>query len=93
MSVSELDEIQPGERFSVYQFFEDESYKRVRHAVPIEEAEKAAKHYCTSVAARIGVTVRVIITDDGDYTVFEWKRGEGVVFPPIARPPEGTPPS
>lgn len=81
MSVSELD-IQPGERFSVYQFFEDDSYERVRFAVSIEEAKKAAKHYCTSVAARMRFTVRVIITDSGDCIVFEWKKDEGVVFPP-----------
>jgi hypothetical protein len=28
---------------------------------------------------------RVIITDGGDDCCFEWKRGEGVTFPPEAR--------
>jgi hypothetical protein len=68
--------------FSVYQFFEDGSYEMVRQFVGPEEAVKAAKHYTTSVAARMGITVRVIITDGGDCTAFEWKYGEGVVFPP-----------
>lgn len=69
------------DEFSVYQFFEDGSYEKVRSFVGAEEAVKAAKHYCNSVAAKIGVVHRVIITDGGDCTVFEWKYGEGVVFP------------
>jgi hypothetical protein len=68
--------------FSVCQFFEDGSYEYVRRFVDAEEAVKAAKHYSTSVGARIGTTTRVIITDGGDCTAFEWIRGEGVVFPP-----------
>lgn len=70
------------EKFSVYQFFEDESYERVRYLVPLDEALLAVRHYCNSVGARLGVTVRVIITDSGDLTCFEWKNGQGVVFPP-----------
>lgn len=68
--------------FSVVQFFKDGSYERVREFVSAREATDAAKHYCTSVAARMGVTQRVIITDGGDDTCFEWRYGEGVVFPP-----------
>jgi len=68
--------------FSVCQFFMDGSYEYVRRFVDAEEAVKASKHYTTSVGARIGTTVRVIITDAGDCIAFEWKRGEGVVFPP-----------
>lgn len=69
------------ELFSVYQFFADETYERVRRQVPAEEAVKAAQHYSASVGAQLGTTRRVIITDTGDSTVFEWKFGEGVVFP------------
>lgn len=68
------------ERFSVYQFFEDGSSEMVRSGVDAEEAVKAAHHYCHSVAARIGVTTRVIIVDSDDCVNFEWKYGEGVVF-------------
>lgn len=68
--------------FSVYQWFEDGQYERVRHGVDDQEAVKVAIHYSTSVGAKIGTTVRVIITDGGDLTVWEWKRGEGIVFPP-----------
>lgn len=70
------------ELFSVFQFFEDGSYERVRLAVNAEEAMKAASHYCTSVAARIGITKRVIVVDSGDIICFEWKYKEGIVFPP-----------
>lgn len=66
--------------FSVCQFFVDGSYEYVRRWVGPEEAVKAAHHYCHSVGAKLGTTVRVIITDGGDFTNFEWKFGEGVTF-------------
>ena len=68
--------------FSVCQFFEDETYEYVRRFVGPEEAVKAAHHYCNSVGAKLGTTVKVIITDGGDCIAFEWQRGKGVVFPP-----------
>jgi len=70
------------ERFSVVQFFMDDSYEYVRRFVPAQEAIDAAKRYTTSVGARIGTTKRVIITDSGDMTCFEWVYGKGVTFPP-----------
>jgi len=70
-----------GELFSVYQFFPDGASEQVRENVPGEEAVKAAMHYCTCVGAKIGTTVRVIITDIGDSCVFEWTRAEGIVWP------------
>lgn len=66
--------------FSVYQFFEDGSQEKVREFVSAEEAVRAAAHYSTSVAAVLGFTRRVIITDGVDCVVFEWRHGEGVVF-------------
>jgi hypothetical protein len=68
--------------FSVTQFFENDTYETVRAFVTAEEAVKAARHYCNSVAAQVGITKRVIITDGGDCVCFEWKYGEGIVFPP-----------
>jgi hypothetical protein len=67
--------------FSVCQFFCDGSYEYVRRWVTAEEAVKAAKHYTESAGARLGTTVRVIITDGGDFTNFEWKYGQGVTYP------------
>jgi hypothetical protein len=69
------------ESFSVYQFLPNEDYECVRQHVSLEEAMQAAVHYCSSVGARMGVTSRVIITDGGDHTVFEWKFNEGITFP------------
>lgn len=67
--------------FNVVQFFEDGSYEYVRRFVGPEEAVKTAHVYCNNPAARIGITRRVIITDGGDCTNFEWRYGEGVVYP------------
>jgi len=68
--------------FSVCQFFPDGTYEYVRRYVEGEEAVKAFIHYCTSVGAKMGTTVRVILTDGGDCVNMEWKREEGVVYPP-----------
>jgi len=67
--------------WSVCQFFMDGSYEYVRHHVMAEEAVKAFRHYTTSVGARIGTTVRVIITDGGDCISMEWEHGKGITFP------------
>lgn len=67
--------------FSVCQFFQDGTYEYVRRFVSAEEAVEAFKHYTTSVAAKIGTTVQVIITDGGDLTCAEWQYGKGIVFP------------
>ena len=73
------------ERFSVCQFFDDGGCEYVRRSVPVEQAVEAFEHYTTSGAARIGMVVRVIITDDGDCIAAEWQREHGLTFPP---PPE-----
>lgn len=69
------------ELYNVVQFFPDGTHEYVRRSVPAEQAVEAFHHYCTSVGAKIGTTVRVIITDDGDCTNAEWKYGEGLTFP------------
>lgn len=67
--------------FSVCQFFEDDSYEYVRRFVGAAEAVTAARHYTDNVAAKMGLTKRVIITDGGDCVVFEWLAGKGVTYP------------
>jgi hypothetical protein len=67
--------------FSVAQFFEDGSYEYVRRWIGAEEAVKVAKHYTESIAARLGVVEKVVITDGGDCTNFMWERGKGITFP------------
>lgn len=70
-----------GEEFSVYQFFPDGSYEKVREFVSAEEAMSAFKHYTSSVGAQIGTTKRVIITDGGDCINMEWEYGKGITYP------------
>ena len=70
--------------FSVCQFFKDGSHEYVRRSVDAKEAVQAAHHYTHNVAVKLGVVERVIITDGGDDCCFEWKRGEGVTYPPEA---------
>ena len=71
------------ELYSVFQFFDNGTQEQVRQHVPADEAVKAADHYTKSVAARLGMTVRVIIVNMLDETVFEWTFKDGVVFPTL----------
>lgn len=71
--------------FSVWQFLIDGTQEKVRDHVTAREAVEAARHYTNNVATKMGVTERVIITDGGDDCVFEWKKEEGITFPPEAR--------
>lgn len=68
--------------FSVYQFFPNETYEEVLRFVEAETAVRTAKALIESVGGRLGTTSRVIITDGGDFTCFEWKFGEGITYPP-----------
>ena len=67
--------------FNVVQFFEDGSYEYVRRNVSAKEAGAAMAHYTRSVAARMGIVKRVIITDILDQTCFEWEYKKGITFP------------
>ncbi len=73
--------------FSVYQWFVDGSYEEVLRFIPGEEAVRVAVNLAMSVGARMGTTIRVIITDGGDLIAWEWKFNEGIVFPPAATKP------
>lgn len=65
----------------MYAFFPDDSYEAVQRFVDAETAVKTAHRLSEGVGAKSGFTRRIIITDGGDHTVFEWKHGEGVTFP------------
>lgn len=75
------------DEFNVVQFFQNDRNEYVRRHVSAEEAVRAAHHYCTSVGAKVGTTRRVIITDGGDNTNFEWRYGEGFVYRGYGLPP------
>lgn len=70
------------EHFSVYQFFNDGTHERVAELVDMETAVDKLAHFSNSVAAKIGVVTKVIMTDGGDDTCFVWENGKGVTFPP-----------
>ena len=58
----------------------DETYEYVKRLVDAEQAVMIAKRLTESVGARIGTTRRIIITDGGDYTVFEWSSARASRF-------------
>jgi len=74
--------------FSVYVFFPDGSYEAVLRWVDAKTAVEKAKSQTETIGARIGTTQRIIITDGGDITVFEWRFGEGVTYPKPGQPPD-----
>jgi hypothetical protein len=53
--------------------------------VDMEEAAQWFMHHTHNVAARTGFTVRVIMTDEMDCCIAEWRYGEGIVHPKPAR--------
>lgn len=59
-------------------------YDELRFVTP-EIAGTRAVNLCRGIAARLGIVRRVIVTDGGDCMNFEWKYGEGVVFPPAEK--------
>jgi hypothetical protein len=70
--------------FSVFQFFPDDSYECIKQFVDAKEAVETARDFSQRPAAKIGIIRELRITDGGDFIVFQWKFGEGVVFPPEA---------
>jgi hypothetical protein len=76
--------------FSVTQFFKTGGYEKVRQFVSAEEAAAAFWHYTNNVATKIGLVVRVIVTDGGDCINMEWERGKGITYPPPEEDPELT---
>ena len=67
--------------YSVVQFFDNDTYEYVSRFVEAKEAVETAARCTRSVGAQTGVVTRVIITDGGDHTNFEWKFGKGITFP------------
>lgn len=63
--------------FSVVFFLEDGRWDYIiRFTDPETAVATAFKH-----SQDPGDKHRIIITDAGDFTVFEWVKGEGIVFP------------
>jgi hypothetical protein len=81
MSEDDVNEL--NSEYSVYQFFADDSYEAVKSFVPLSEAMRAFKGCTINVAASVGITSRVIMTDGGDSIIVEWKYNQGITWPPL----------
>lgn len=74
--------------YSVCIFFPGDTCEYVARWVEAEEAVRIAADYIRRPAALMGMIRRVIVTDGGDHTTFEWTFGKGITFPyfdPAAR--------
>ena len=72
------------DRFNVWQDLEDDTTDCIGRNLTAEEAVNIAVSYTSPMrpANQLGIIKRVIIEACSDEaTVFEWRRGEGVVFP------------
>jgi hypothetical protein len=77
------------ERFDVWVWFPEGLHHRVGEGLEAEAAVRLASDYSRRPAARFGIIREIRIVDGGDDTVFEWRYGEGVTFPPRnVTPPE-----
>lgn len=70
--------------FSTAVFYTDDTHEYVRRWVSPQEAMEAFIHHTNSVAVRLGMVKKVIITDGLDYTNMEWKKEKGITYPPEA---------
>ncbi len=80
-------ELKKDGEFSLYWWDADEGQHEELRFVPPERAVMRAQTLIQGPAALIGIVQRVIITDGGDFTNFEWKHGEGVIYPPQRKEP------
>jgi DUF971 family protein len=70
----------PDGEFSVYWFdLQGHTHEQLRF-VDAKTAVESARDLTKRPAALIGILRRVIITDGGDNTCFEWKYLEGITF-------------
>ena len=70
------------ETFTVSAVFVDGSHLCEGRGLDARDAVALAYDCARRPAARLGIIERVIIVDDGDRTVFEWRYRRGVIFPP-----------
>ena len=69
------------ELFNTVQFFPDGTHEYIIRAVPCAAAMERACAYIARPAATIGLIQRIIVTDAGDCTCFEWRFEKGITFP------------
>jgi hypothetical protein len=71
--------------YSVYRW-SGERYAPLLRFVDAKTAVEAAADLSRSPAAQAGVITRIMITDGGDHCCFDWRHGEGLVFPTKGTP-------
>lgn len=64
--------------FAVWIFLADEYHFPIAQGA---DAKTAVDTAMRAIHLPAGKAVRVIITDSGDHTCFEWIKGKGVTFP------------
>lgn len=77
-----------GEQFAVLLFIDDGKRRYVGRFISAQEAIRVFEFCTHSIDARVGRTVRVVVTDRHDRVLREWKFRQGVTFPPLDFPPE-----
>ena len=68
------------ELFTVWQVSSDDWHVRAADGLPAKLAVDYAHWMTQTQEALDGEIHRIIITDEGNHAVFEWKFGEGVTF-------------
>ena len=71
-----------GSEFSVWAFSADDRHTPIIRDVDYETAVKTAKYTIDLRNSMSGGIERIIITNGGDFTCFEWIAGKGITFPP-----------
>jgi hypothetical protein len=68
------------ERFNVVVFDRQGYWWYADRQVNAEQAVRSA-HRCVCLAEAGGTAAKIIITDDDDFTNFQWEHGKGIVYP------------
>lgn len=69
------------EKFQVIHYFDDHDYVKEGEPLEVADAMDLAISFTTRPTAILGMTKRVIVVDMLDRLCFDWRHGEGVVFP------------
>ena len=72
-----------GEQFAVLLFLNDGRRRYMGRFISAQEASRTFEFCTHSIDARVGRTVRVVVTDRHDCVLREWKFRQGATFPPL----------
>jgi hypothetical protein len=69
--------------FSVWIFYTDGTHFSEWRYLDGDSAVRKAKELTQRPFVELGICEKIIITDGNDFTAFEWRPGQGVVYPPL----------